>query len=119
MLLSNEPDGILKASDLFLWNLSQVKLIVLSACDSGLASVKVGNEIFGFHRALFASGATNLIMAEWSIDYFSAAAYFEAFYGKLLADGSPEVASVAAVRAMHARKRHSYYWAGFTLYAIH
>jgi tetratricopeptide (TPR) repeat protein len=58
-------------------------VIVLSACSSGMAAVRTGDEASGLVTALLAAGAATVIAAQWRIDDLSAMLLMTRFHRRL------------------------------------
>ena len=69
-----------------LWRMSNVDLVVLSACETGLGGFGDGKEILGFGYAMQNIGAKAAIASLWKVDDPSTAQLMQKFY-KQLADG--------------------------------
>ncbi len=61
-------------------NLENNPLLVLSACETGLVSVKQGDEIYGLARGIIESGCFNLVLTGWDVFDDSTREFFEIFY---------------------------------------
>jgi CHAT domain-containing protein len=59
----DETDGILTAEEIAGINLEGVDWTVLSACDTGVGEIKVGEGVFGLRRAFQVAGAKTVIMS--------------------------------------------------------
>ncbi len=99
------------------------KLLVLSACQTGVNTVTAGGEILGLARALIYAGMPNLVLSLWEVADRSTALLMQDFHKELLEmSGKPEsricdalqIAQSAAARS--GQSIHA--WAPFIHYGI-
>ena len=64
---SSQPDGILSARELAASDMSNVDVVVLSACQSGLGDITIDG-VFGLQRGLKTAGARALVVSLWQVD---------------------------------------------------
>jgi CHAT domain-containing protein len=116
----NDEDGILTAEEVAGLNLEGVEWTVLSACDTGLGEVRVGEGVFGLRRAFQVAGVRTVIMSLWPVEDQSALDWMRALYSgrlqKHLATAEAmRDASLTVLRARraHSQSTHPFYWGGF------
>lgn len=115
-----DEDGILTAEEVASLNLDGVEWAVLSACDTGLGVVKVGEGVFGLRRAFQVAGVHTVIMSLWQVEDQSAGDWMRALYEgrlkkKLNTAQAVQQASLTVLRDRRAahQSTHPFYWAGF------
>jgi len=63
----NAEDGILTADEVAAMNFQGTKMVVLSACETGLGEVKQGEGVYGLRRAFQIAGARTVVSALWKV----------------------------------------------------
>lgn len=107
-------DGWLAARDLYRLRL-KAELVVLSACETGLAKQASGDELMGLARGFLYAGAPCLVASLWPVKDDTTANFMTAFYADLH-QGLP-VAKAMREAQIKLRQQHPnpYYWAAFTV----
>lgn len=111
-------DGWVDVRELYRLPLA-ARLVVLSACESGVGEIAGGDEVVGLARGFLGAGreptGRELIASLWNVHDATAADLMEQFYTHLLAGGSvrPAAALRAAQRRAITSRQHPYYWAPF------
>ena len=102
----------LSAAGLLALPLSGLKLVVLSACESGEVQHRISNEIYGFPWVLIADGAENVLTSRWRVNGASNGRWMQSFYAAIADGASPAEAAAAAMRAMLKEDGSKpYFWA--------
>jgi CHAT domain-containing protein len=107
-------DGVLTAQELSNTDLRKAKLVVLSACETGLGDIKGSEGVFGLQRGLKQSGAGSIIMSLWRVPDNETSEFMQVFYSNLLSLKDIRQAFVFAQKTMQ-KKYDPYYWAAFVL----
>jgi tetratricopeptide (TPR) repeat protein len=108
-------DGVLTALEAAGLDLFGTKLVVLSACDTGVGEVKNGEGVFGLRRALSLAGSETQVMSLWPVSDLGARDLMTEYY-KALERGEGRGDGLRRVQLeMIKRKgrRHPFYWASF------
>ncbi len=112
--VKDAEDGILTAYELAQLDWQNTKLVVLSACETGLGELQDGEGVFGLQRALKQSGVQNMILSLWQVPDAETAELMTLFYNGLLEGKSFRMAFHEARRNMRARYK-PFEWAAFVL----
>ena len=117
---ADEDDGILTAEEVAGLDLTGLDWAVLSACDTGLGVVRVGEGVLGLRRAFQTAGARTVIMSVWSVEDRSTRQWMRALYQARFERGLDTADAVhqAALSTLRARRSatasgHPFFWAGF------
>jgi CHAT domain-containing protein len=112
--IESTEDGILQAREIANMSLS-AELAVLSACETGRGTERLGDGLLGLGWAFQAAGVPRVVASLWNVDDAATRDLMIAFYGAL-GSGSPVDQSLRTA-ALNLRKdaRYSspYYWAAF------
>src|SRR5688572_16601866 len=110
-----DDDGILTALEASGLNLWGTKLVVLSACDTGLGDVRNGEGVYGLRRAFMMAGAESLVMSLWPVSDYSTRKVITDYYWNLK-QGMGRGAAMRQVQLDMLRRNrqlHPFYWASF------
>jgi CHAT domain-containing protein/tetratricopeptide (TPR) repeat protein len=110
-----DDNGILTALEVTGLNLWGTKLVVLSACDTGVGEVKNGDGVHGLRRALVLAGSETQVMSLWAVSDKATQELMVSYY-KLLQEGQGRGDALRRTQLEMLRKvnrRHPYYWASF------
>ncbi|XXY16259.1 tetratricopeptide repeat protein [Sorangium sp. So ce216] len=110
---SGTDDGVLTALEVAGLDLHGTRLVVLSACETGVGAVSNGEGVYGLRRALVLAGAETQVMSLWKIDDGATLDLMKAYYGALRAGLGRSEALHDVQRSMLRTRAHPYYWAGF------
>jgi CHAT domain-containing protein/tetratricopeptide (TPR) repeat protein len=111
---AGNDDGVLTAMEAASLDLWGTKLVVLSACDTGVGEVKNGEGVYGFRRALVLAGSETQVMSLWPVED-KATGILIGYYRRLLeGEGRGEaLRQIQLERLKDCKLRHPYYWASF------
>ncbi|HLE62952.1 MAG TPA: CHAT domain-containing tetratricopeptide repeat protein [Pyrinomonadaceae bacterium] len=108
-------EGVLTALEASSLNLWGTKLVVLSACDTGVGEVRAGEGVYGLRRALVLAGAESQLMSLWPVSDRSTRDLMISYY-KSLVRGQGRGDSLRRVQLQMLQSKshsHPYYWASF------
>lgn len=115
LLAADIDNGLLTAEDVTGLDLLSTEMVVLSACETGLGRVRVGEGVFGLRRAFVLAGAKTLVMSLWKVPDKQTCLLMELFYENLLKKG---LGRAEALRQAQLALRQQYptqpfYWGAF------
>lgn len=115
---SSKDDGILTAQEISNTDLSSVKLVTLSACDTGLGDVKE-NELYGLIKGFKKAGAGTLLVSLSQVNDTVTGLLMKSFYDNIFRGDNPRRALENAQRYVRLRDNGRFndpiYWASFIL----
>jgi tetratricopeptide (TPR) repeat protein len=94
-------------------------MVVLSACETGVATYSRGDEMIGLVRAFTLAGAARVVASMWPVDDATTVKFMTAFYRSLRDGKRPALALRSAQLELMATHPHPFHWAAFTLYGGH
>jgi CHAT domain-containing protein/tetratricopeptide (TPR) repeat protein len=114
--LGAEQNGILTALEVSQLNLKKTKLVVLSACETGLGKIEGSEGIFGLKRGFKLAGVEQMIVSLWSVPDKETMELMTLFYSDLTKSLNP----VSSFEKAQKEMRNKYptdpeKWAGFVL----
>jgi CHAT domain-containing protein/lipopolysaccharide biosynthesis regulator YciM len=112
---SGAEDGVLTALEAAGLNLYGTRLVVLSACETGLGDVNNGEGVYGLRRAFVTAGAESQLMSLWKVDDYGTSELMSLYYQRLRkGEGRSEALRQVQLEMMQAPAyQHPYYWASF------
>ena len=108
-------EGILTSLEAQNLELYGCKLVVLSACETGLGSVQVGNGVYGLQKAFLDAGAEHVVMTLQKVDDRVTRSFMDSFYAHYLDSGNEEQALRTAKEDIRREHPHPKYWGPFVL----
>jgi CHAT domain-containing protein len=88
---AKNEDGILTAEEVEGFDLRGTELVVLSACDTGLGNIELGQGVLGLQRAFHSAGAQTLITSLWKLEDAATSVLIEEFYTNLWQKKMPKL----------------------------
>jgi CHAT domain-containing protein len=83
--IDTRNDGVLTAIEVLDLKLSGTKLVVLSACETGLGEIHEGEGVYGLRRAFQEAGVSEVVNSLWEVSDAGTQALMVKFYQRILA----------------------------------
>jgi CHAT domain-containing protein len=120
--VKSENDGVFTAYETAFLDLVGTKLVVLSACDTGIGDITTGEGIYGLRRVLVIAGSESQLISLWKVADEGTKDLMTAYYQTLKQSEGRTTALHEVQRQMLRGKlkgekgqsyQHPYYWASF------
>jgi CHAT domain-containing protein len=113
-------DGLLQIHEIYKLNLSHMRLVVLSACQTAIEHQYGGEGAVSAARPFLATGVPLVVATLWPVDSSSSEQLMTKFHrhrkeAKRPTSGALQQAQLDMLQGPDERLRHPYYWAAFTL----
>lgn len=111
----NHSEGVLTAYEAQVLNLENTRLVVLSACETGLGKVQSGEGVFGMQRAMQLAGAQAIIMSLFKANDEVTQLLMQKLYQNYLRTGNLKESFVQARNTIRQQHPDPSSWAGFVM----
>jgi CHAT domain-containing protein len=117
-LIESDEDGYLTIPEIALLDL-KARMVLLSACETGLGLLRRGDGMVGMVRAFLIAGAENMGVSLWEVQDTATLEFMGSMYSKVLNEGKTFREAYYATKDEFRNEwewEHPYYWSGFVLY---
>ncbi len=117
--VSSGEDGALRAYEIAQMRLPNTRLVVLSACQSGVERFYRGEGMIGLGRAFLSAGAASVVASFWAVDSDVSADLMTDFHKQLKTYSVSQAlrhAQLNMLNSNNVQHRHPYYWAAFSTF---
>ncbi|HEX9963216.1 MAG TPA: CHAT domain-containing protein, partial [Pyrinomonadaceae bacterium] len=117
----NPEDSLLTNAELVRRKLPKIKLVVLSACQTGIEQSYNGEGLIGLSRTFLAAGAPLVVASQWQVDSKITAKLMKKFHffrreQKLSTTEALRRAQLEMMESAEGQYRQPFFWAAFATY---
>lgn len=119
-----DSDGFLQSYEIYMMNLPRTRLVVLSACQTGIEQQYRGEGAVGVARPFMVVGVPIVVASLWPVDSDASAQLMVNFHKHRIRTALPVTKALSRAQIEMAygsdiRYRHPYYWAAFLAIGAH
>ena len=114
----NTEEGILTAYEAMNLNFDHTDLVVLSACETGLGDLMLGEGVYGLQRSFMVAGAHNIIMSLFKVPDQPTMELMAVFYKNWLETGDKRKAFLDAQRTVRHKYPEPINWGSFVMIGL-
>jgi CHAT domain-containing protein len=114
----NAEDGLLTAYEAMNLDFDNTELVLLSACETGLGDVQLGEGVYGLQRAFIVAGSKNLIMSLFKVSDEVTADLLNQFYTNWVKTGNKRQSLYDAKTYILKKYQQPIYWGAFVLVGL-
>lgn len=118
-------DGVMTAEEVLNLNLLGTQLVTLSACETGLGKIGLGEGVYGLRSAFARAGASAMVMSLWKVPDRETKDLMINFYMNMVKSGMNKSQALrnAALNQMNEMKKryghtHPRFWGGFIFFGV-
>lgn len=90
----------------------RARLVILSACRSGLSRIEQGDEMIGIARGFLGAGAQTLVVSQWDVNDTYVPPFMYLFYQQLIAAQQDPAAALRYAQCHAIQEGHHPFWWG-------
>jgi CHAT domain-containing protein/tetratricopeptide (TPR) repeat protein len=111
---ATEAEATLTAREVAQIDLRGTRLVVLSACDTGVGQIGSSEGVYGLRRALAIAGAETQLVSLWKVDDDATSGLIAHYYDALRKERRAEALQLAQQALLRSQQyAHPSYWAAF------
>lgn len=113
----DKVNGFLPLAEVYQLKLN-ADLVVLSACETGLGKVLLGEGLVGMTRGFMYAGTRRVVVSLWAVSDRGTAALMKRFYRRMLTRQESPAAALRGAQLelmRHTRYKSPFYWAPFVI----
>lgn len=114
----NSEDGLLTAYEAMNLDFDNTELVLLSACETGLGDVQLGEGVYGLQRSFIVAGSKNLIMSLFKVSDEITGDLLNQFYTNWVKTGNKRQALYDAKVYILKKYKEPIYWGAFVLVGL-
>lgn len=114
----NSKSGVLTAYEASSMSLDNTDVVIMSACETGLGQIQVGEGVAGLQRAFQEAGAKTVVMTLFKVNDNVTRKFMKIFYSKWLTGTDKRVAFAETKREIKKEFPQPIYWGSFVMIGV-